>query len=343
MLTIQAKDLTQLSQAIFEAAGTPADIAAVVAEALVEANMLGHDSHGVLRVTRYVDMIRRGMIKPDARPTISRQTGAVAIVDGQFGFGQPIARFGTQLAGELAQAHGIGCVALNRTNHIGRLGEYAQMLAGMGMVSLLVTSNTGSSGSVAPFGGRDRIFGTNPLAWSLPVGPDRQPLVVDFATSSAAEGKLAVAVSKGVDVPAGLIVDKDGNPTTDPKQFYDGGALLPFGGHKGYGLLIMVQTMATGLGGLNDLPLPKGAFTNSTLITAWSVEAFIEPEKFGGFVEELIQRIKASRPAPGFADVLLPGEPEANMAAQRSAAGIPIPEATWEGLQALAQELGVKQ
>jgi LDH2 family malate/lactate/ureidoglycolate dehydrogenase len=286
-------------------------------------------------------MIRRGQIKPEARPVVTRQTGAVAIVDGGLGFGQPAARFGTQLAGELAQKHGIGCVALSRVNHIGRLGEYAQQLAAMGLISMLVTSNTGSAGSVAPFGGVDRIFGTNPLAWSLPVGPDRVPLVVDFATSGAAEGKLAVAVSKGVEVPAGLIVDKDGNPTTNPKLFYEGGALLPFGGHKGYGLLLMVQTMATGLAGLRDLPMPKGFFTNSTLITAWSIEAFIEPDEFNGFVEELLQRIKASRPAQGFSEVLLPGEPEAKMLAQRTAEGIPLPEATWEALQKLAQELGV--
>jgi uncharacterized oxidoreductase len=106
-------------------------------------------------------------------------------------------------------------------------------------------------------------------------------------------------------------------------------------------MLLMVQTMATGLAGLNDLPLPQGFFTNSTLITAWSIEAFIEPERFGDFVEELLQRIKSSKPAPGFAEVLLPGEPEANMLAQRAKDGVPIPEATWEALQNLAQELGV--
>ena len=337
MPIIQPQPLIDLSKAIFVAAGAPEDIAQVVAASLVKANLLGHDSHGVLRVTRYVDRIRQGGLAPAARPKIGRRSGATAVVDGQWGFGQIGARFGVELAAEIAGTSGVGCVTLSRVNHIGRLGEYAEMLADQGLIGLLFTGASGHSGSVAPFGGRDRIFGTNPLAWAAPVKEGRPPLVVDFATSGTAEGKLAVAVSKGVAVPPGLLLDREGNPSLDPASFYEGGALLPFGGHKGYGLILMVEIMAGALGGLAE----GGKIGNSTVIVAWSVDAFVPAEQFHDQVETLLQRIKDSRPAPGFAEVLLPGEPEARTLVQRSQEGIPLPEATWQGLANLATELGV--
>lgn len=338
MPTIQAQTLIDLSRAIFIAAGAPDDIAQVVAGALVKANLMGHDSHGVLRVARYVDRIRQQGLDPAARPKIARRTGGVAVVDGQWGFGQIGARFGTELVRDIARTDGTGCVVLSRVNHIGRVGEYAEMLAKEGLASMLFTGSSGLRGAVAPFGGQDRIFGTNPITWSVPVKEGRPPLVVDFATAGTAEGKLAVAASKGVTVPEGLLLDREGNPSVDPNSFYEGGALLPFGGHKGYGLSLMVQIMGGALGGLPE----EGKFGNPTLIIAWSIDAFVPAEQFQEQVEALLQRIKDSRPAPGFEEVLLPGEPEARTLARRTEEGIPVPEPTWQGLLDLAQELGAE-
>jgi LDH2 family malate/lactate/ureidoglycolate dehydrogenase len=262
-------------------------------------------------------------------------------VDGDWGFGQINARFGVEQAIELAGQFGLGCVALTRTNHIGRLGEYAQMLAEAGLVGMVMTGISNHSGSVAPYGGRDRIFGTNPMAWSLPVDSTRPPLVLDFATSGVAFGKVAVAHSKGVAMPAGLLLDREGQPTVDPATLFDGGVLLPFGAHKGSGLLMMVELLTNGLAGMADRQTNDGQFGNPTLIMAWSIEAFSPKHEFATYVEGLLQRIKASQPAAGFDEVLLPGEPEIRTQAERERDGIPIPEATWQKLTGLAEELGV--
>jgi len=341
MPTISAQKLIELGQAIFRAAGAPDDIAQLVATSLVQSNLLGHDSHGIMRVLRYVDTIRQGKLQPGARPQLERQSGAMAIVDGGWGFGQVAAQFGAESAVKLARASGVSCVALSRTNHIGRLGEYVELIAARGLVGLALANGLARGGGVVPFGGRERIFGTNPIAWAAPAGPGRPPLVVDFATAATAEGKLAVALSQGQRVGRGLLIDRAGKPSTDPARYYKGGALLPFGGHKGYGLSLMIEIMANLLAGSAPVSSPEYTPGNAALIMAWSIDAFTPPDRFQRLVAELLQRIKSSAPAPRVEEVLLPGELETRTLAQRSQSGIPIPEPTWQALLKLAGELWV--
>lgn len=341
MPIIPAPQLIEIGCAIFSAAGAPEDIARVVASSLVNANLSGHDSHGILKVPVYVGKIRAGTLKPDARPSVTRRMGAVAHVDCGWGFGQPGAQFGAQIAGEIAREQGIGCVALQRVNHIGRLSEYVQLLAEQELIGYLMTSGSMFGGSVAPFGGRERVFGTNPLAWGIPLGDGKAPLIVDFATSKIANGKVDVALSEGKMLPPGVLLSPSGEPTTDPNEFLAGGALLPFGDFKGSGLTLVIELVPTLLTGF--APASSSAYTpgNPTLIVALSVDAFTERERFYQLADELLAHIKKVAPQDGVDEILLPDELETRCFAERSNTGIPVPESVWVKLNGLAQEYGI--
>ena len=192
---------------------------------------------------------------------------------------------------------------------------------------------------VAPYGGRERIFGTNPFAFAAPGGPDRPPVVVDFATSGVAEGKLRVARAKGEIVAPGLIVDRNGQPSQEPDAYYDGGALLPFGGHKGYGLGLMVEVLGGLLSGAGISSLPGYDSANGTMLLAIDTARFVPGDVLRSQMGAFAERIANSQPAQGFERVLLPGEPEQIAEAQRSREGIQIPETTWAELQQLRQTL----
>ncbi len=339
MPNIQVNTLTDFGQAIFAAAGAPDDIAWAVAESLVTTNLMGHDSHGIIRVNQYVTQIQKGTLHPTVRPTLERSRGAIAIVDCGFGFGQIGARFGTELAGELAAAHGIGAVALSRVNHIGRLGEYADMLARQGDVGLVFTSGTIVRKSVTPWGGREPMLGTNPMAWAVPTGDE--PLLLDYATAAVANGKVTVAQSKGEPMPEGMLLDKLGRPTTDPADFFDGGMLLPFGTYKGSGLAIMMEIIPTLLAGFAPTSSPEFEPGNPTVIMALQVDAFTDLDRFERLTRELIERVKIVPSATGFDEVLLPGDKEARSTAVRTRDGIPLPDTVWQNLTGLAAELAV--
>lgn len=222
------------------AMGAEADIADELAGHLVKANLSGHDSHGVLRLPQYVQQADNGGLVPDARPEVIRELGGAAVMDAHFGFGQYSTVVALDWAMERAKTHGIAAVACRHATHIGRLGEYTERATAAGMIAI-VTIGTAApdGGGVAPFGGARRFLGTNPWSFGVPAdGPTH--MVYDAATSTVAEGKLRVARSKGAALAPGLIVDKEGNPSTNAMDFYEGGALLPVGGdvagHKGYGL-----------------------------------------------------------------------------------------------------------
>jgi LDH2 family malate/lactate/ureidoglycolate dehydrogenase len=338
MPTIQSHTIIDFGQAIFAAAGAPDDIARTVSESLVKTNLMGHDSHGIIRVNQYVNQIRKGTLQPAARAVRERGMGAIAIADCQWGFGQIGARFGTELAGELAAEHGIGAVALSRVNHIGRLGEYADMLARQGQIGIVFTSGTIVTRSLTPWGGREPILGTNPMAWAVPTGDE--PLLLDFATAAVANGKIVVAMSKGEPFPEGMLLDKHGKPTTNPADFFDGGMLLPFGTYKGSGLAIMIEIIPTLLAGFAPVTSPEFHPGNPTLIMALQVEAFTDLERFERLTRELMARVKIVPPAANFDEVLLPGDKEARSMVERTRDGIPLPAKVWQDLTALAMELG---
>src|ERR671938_2083630 len=230
---------------IFGAVGAPAEIAARVAHSLVDANLAGHDSHGVIRIPSYVRAVRAGEVIPQASPELVRETDVSALIDGGWAFGQLTAERATRVAMDKARRHGIAVVAAVRCTHIGRLGEYAEMGAAEGIIVFLAAGGlTGKRGQVAPYGGRRGVLGTNPLAFGFPGGSEEFPLLLaDFATSAVAAGKIMVARAKGAPLPPGSIQDAQGRPSTRAEDYVEGGTLLPFGGHKGYALALVVELL----------------------------------------------------------------------------------------------------
>ena len=337
---IQAAQLTRLCRDLFCAAGAPADIAAIVAESLVTTNLCGHDSHGALRVKQYIDMVRAGMIQPGERPRVTKRFGATALVTAGYGFGQVAARFAADLALDMGAQHGIGAVSLGQCTHVGRLGEYTARIAAGGLIGIGFTSGSMYSGWVTPFGGRERLFGTNPMSFALPCA-DGETLLLDFATAGVAHGKIVLARAKNQPAPRGMMLDKYGKPTTDARLLDDGAVLLPMGLHKGSGLALMMELIPTLLAGHRPISAPDFHYGNPTLLLALLPAAFDDETDFPAQVEALTRRVKAVQPADGFDEVLLPGEPEARSLALRAENGIPLPEAVWADLRTLAQELGV--
>jgi LDH2 family malate/lactate/ureidoglycolate dehydrogenase len=335
---IRAEDLTRLSRSILEAAGTPEDLASVVATSLVDANLAGHDSHGVLRLTSYVANVRGGQVRPAARAQMESLGGACARVDGGWGWGQPAAHLATDAAADLARAHGVGLVTIRQCNHIGRLGEYVEKLSRGGLMGFMTCN---SRPAVAPFGGYTRLLGTNPIAWSAPYRAGQTPLVVDIATAAIAEGKLRVAHAAGAPAPPGAVVDKDGRPSEQAAAFYDGGALTTFGGHKGFGLSVMVELMGGVLSGTGVSSVPGFDYSNGTALLAIDVGRFLARSEFMDQAEAFADRLHAAPRAPGFEEILMPGEPEWRSRIRRTEDGIPIPAETHRAILDLAAELGV--
>ena len=336
----QASDLTRHGQAILQAVGTPDDLALIVAGSLVDANLAGHDSHGVIRLTSYVAGVRSGQVQPAARAVVESLSDACARVDGAWGWGQPAAQIATDTASDLARAHGVGLVTIGRCNHIGRLGEYIEKVSRAGQIGLMVCN---SPPAVAPYGGYTRLLGTNPIAWGAPRTTGKPPIVVDFATASIAEGKLRIAHAIGSKAPLGAVVDKRGQPTTDTAAFYDGGALTTFGGHKGFGLSVMAELMAGMLSGSGSSSDPSYNQGNGTVLLAIDVGRFLQTNAFMEQVDALEGRLHAASPAAGFDAILMPGEPEWRSRSERTKEGIPIPVPTIRAINELAEELGLSR
>ncbi len=337
MPILSVDDLRGLSQAILEALGTPGDSARLVSASLVSANLAGHDSHGVRRLRSYAGLARDGQVHTAARPVVVARHQATAQLDGAWGWGQLAARLSAQTVIAMAEEYGVGVATIEKCNHIGRVGEYVESIADAGMIGIALC-NAGPS--VAPYGGYLRLLGTNPLAWAVPCGSN-PALVLDIATSTVAEGKLGVAQVQGRLVPPGVIVDRSGQSSLDPAAYYAGGALLPFGGHKGYGISVMIEALGRGLAGTNTAVLPDHQAANGVVMLALQVSAFAPPERFAEEVEGLSAQIAAAPPAQGASAVLLPGEPEAIARQHRLAEGIPVSSTDYTELLALAGELNV--
>ncbi len=325
--------LRVLGREILGAAGTPGDIAAVVIDHLVDANLAGHDSHGVIVIPRYLDEIRRGYLVPGARPAIVRQAGGTALVDAGHGFGHHAALFATDRGVQMARETGVSLVGVVECGHIGRLGTYVSRAAEQGAVSFV--TNGGLSPHVVPFGGKKATVGTNPVAFGFPA--DRSPaFMADFATSSVAGNKLLVARAKGESVSPGLLLDKDGNPTTNPADFWDGGGLLPFGGHKGYALGLVSALLASVLTGALETTYDWGV-----CILTIDAGVFRPVSEVRQAADRAFARVKATPPAAGSPGVMIPGEPELATRERRLREGIPLDDDTWAKVSAAAASLGV--
>lgn len=345
MPTIPAATLTQWIADIFQVSAVPNEAAQVVAEHLVDAEACGVPSHGVIRVPQYLQAIEQKRVIPEARLTVVRENVATAVLDGGHGFGQVMARAAMDVAIERANRAGVGVVTLTNCGHTGRLGSYTEQATRSGMAGL-VMSNTGGNGQwVAPFGGLAGRLATNPISIGVPSGA-ADPLLMDYATSIAPEGKVRTMKTAGRSLPAGWIIDHQGRPSTNPADLYGPprGALLPIGGHKGFGLSMLIDALAGGLSGAGccvaaDRPLDGK--TDGVFLLAIRVEDFCPLAEFRDAVSRLIAHVKSSPPAAGTSEVVVPGELEFRHRAQRLQTGIPIQDATWDLLQAAAAVTGV--
>lgn len=338
MLMLDPAQLRDAAERIFEVAGAPSDVAAQMAEFLVESNLVGHDSHGVIRIPAYLQAISDGLIVPDARPAVIEESATSALVDGKDGFGHIAAAFATDVAARKARESKVAVVSVVRCNHIGRLGEWGIRAARQGVVAIVTVGGSGGPGIAAPFGGAAPALGTNPISVGMPAG-EEEDLLMDFATTAMAEGKIQVARAKGTLLPPGVLLDREGHPSTNPEDLYRGGMLLPFGGHKGYGLALVVELLGAAFtpGQRHN----RGAHSGGAVIIAVDAATFRPLAEFEAAATETLRRVKAIPPAPGFAEVLVPGEPERRTRAERSLTGIPIPEVTWHEIVGAARGLGV--
>lgn len=349
--------LRRFIASIFAAAVCDEAEAARIAEHLVSSNLAGHDSHGVIRVPRYVAWLREGKVRAGQTLTVVRESPTHAVVDGNGGFGQTIGELAVDLGIRKARAAGMAIIALRRSAHIGRIGDWAERSAAAGLVSVHFC-NVAQSPLVAPYGARERRFGTNPFCVGVPM-PDGPPLILDFATSLVAEGKVLVASNGGKPVPEGALIGPDGERSTDPEVLYGPingaqprdpmagpGALRAFGEHKGSGLAFMCEILAgclTGGGTAGPLSGPggrRGTLSNGLL------SLYLDPNHFAGADFARTARayagyVRDARPTRDDEPVLLPGDLEVRTRAARLRDGIPLQAEDWASLTATADGLGV--
>jgi LDH2 family malate/lactate/ureidoglycolate dehydrogenase len=328
--------LRTTSENILRALGTPDHFCREVAESLIAAQLAGHDSHGLIRLTEYASFVERGTVQPAARPEIVSNAGATAVVDGNWGWGQPACHLAVSTAEHIAREHGVAAVTVRHCNHIGRIGEYVESLAAAGLVGLAWCN---ADPAVAPYGGKARLLGTNPIAAGIPLGEDQPPLVMDFATAATAEGKLRLARAAGAQIDPGLVIDQDGRPGTTAEAFYSGGALLPFGGHKGYGLSVMIEMLGGALSGNHPSSAPGYQAGNGAVLLALDAGFFVSQEDFATDVSSCAHAIRNCPPIVAGFPVLLPGDVE-NQQRERRQAAIPVADAVWRQLAQLAKRLG---
>ena len=337
MLTVHHVPLKTMLQQMLQAAGTPEDLAEIVATGLIDANLAGHDSHGVIRVIQYLEQVESGALDPAMRPVIKQEHGATVLVDGGWGWGQPAMYLATESAMRLAREYGIAIGVVERCYHVGRVAPYVERAAADGLIAIAM-SNAGPA--VAPFAGRTRVMGTNPIAWAVPRAGEA-PISLDVATSVVAEGKLRVARSKGLPSPVGAVINLDGVPSIDPNDFYDGGALMAFGAHKGSGFSILAQLLGRGLANMTPERLAGHRGGNGPVIIVID-PGFLAPlDQFTGAIEDQATAVLDAEPAEGFETVMLPGQPEIAERARREQTGIEIAESTWADLGQIGEKLGV--
>lgn len=343
MPIVGAAELREVTSKIFQAVGAPDSVACCVADGLVEANLTGHDSHGVIRITEYLKAIREGQIDPQAKPEIIYETPTTLRVNGHRGFGHAVAGWTMNRVIDKAAEHNLAAASIFHCGHIGRVGVYPSMAAARGFIAMAFVNGGGMEPRVAPFGGIRPVFGSNPLAAAVPI-EDRAPIVLDFSTAVVASGKIRVARDKGEGVPDGWILDCEGRPTRRPRDYYEGGMLLPAAGHKGYALGLLVEVLAGLLSGAGSPVVPGSDYEvgNGVFFLVLNVGAFRPLADFTAQVGELGRRIKHTPPAVEGSEVLLPGEPEQRMKARRLSEGIPIPSTTWRGILEVSQKLGIK-
>jgi LDH2 family malate/lactate/ureidoglycolate dehydrogenase len=331
--------LLEFAAAVYVKAGMPEADARLAADTLVQADLWGHQSHGVMRLSWYVARLRAGVCEPVARPKLVVDAGAVAVMDGQDGMGQVLTARAMEDAIRRAKAHGIGAVGLRNSNHFGTAMYFTLMAARAGCVAFL---STNASPAMAPWGGRKKTVGTNPWSWAAPAGR-YAPMVLDIANTGVARGKIYLAKQKGLPIPEGWAINAAGAPTTDPAEAI-AGIILPMAQHKGYAIAAMMDMLSgvltgsafgTGVYGPYQTEHRSGA---GQFMIALNIEAFQPLQEFEARMEQLIAELKSVPLAQGFEEVVYPGELEARNDARNRAEGLLLPDDTLADLRKLAKE-----
>src|SRR6187401_13294 len=340
MPIVQADRLTRIGAALLKAAGASEEEAAAVATGCVNANLAGHDSHGIIAIPTYIDRVKAGNIVPGAKWTIVQESPTTTVIDGHWGFGFHVNAKAMALTIEKAKTANVAACTVFRQSHVGRLAAYPMMAIREGMIGIATADSGRSPKHVAPFGGREARLGTNPIAIAVPSDLEA-PFCLDMATSAVAAGKVLLAAARGERIPSGWIVGSDGRQTTDPRQLRNGGALLPLGGTEGYkgsGLAAMVEVLCGLLTGLGFGVEPTGRHNDGCFMAVFKDDAFRPLAEFKKEVGDFIRYLKDTPPAEGSTGVLYPGEIEHLKEQDRRQNGIEIEDATWEKLKALAAD-----
>ena len=353
-MILQAEPLRRVVGRIFATMGCSDEEAAGVAWRLVNANLTGHDSHGVIRVPRYAQWMEAGTLVADQRIRVLSETAVLAVVDGCHGFGQTIGPQAVQLGVEKSRHGGVAMVALRNAGHLGRIGDWAEMAADAGLMSIHMVNVAGSR-LVAPFGAIDRRMSTDPVAIGVPL--DGAPhLILDFATSVVAEGKALVAARGGKPLPPGALVDGDGSLTSDPLVLYGDsaaegryrpsegpGALRAMGEHKGSGLAFMCEILAGALTG-SGCAGPHARPTANGMLSLYVDRDMVDTDDtFVAMANEYIAFFKSARPVEAGGEVLIPGEQERRLHGERMARGIPLPDQAWQAILDTGRDNGLSQ
>lgn len=343
MPNVAAEKLMDIASALLVAAGASQEEASVIAKYNIGANLVGHDSHGIILIPQYIERIKAGHIVPQAPWEITQETATTTVIDGNWGFGYHVTDRAMRYTIDKARTQNVAAATVFRQSHIGRLASYPLLAAQQGMIALITADSGRSPKHVAPFGGAKARLGTNPLSIAIPSNLDG-PFVFDMATSAAAAGKINVATARGEQVPTGWLIDAEGRPSTDPKVLRAGGALLPLGGTEGYkgtGLAAVVEILSGLLTGLGFGVEPTGRHNDGCFIAVFNVGAFRDLATFRQEVTDFAHYLKDTPPAQGFTEVFYPGEIEYRKEQDRRKNGVHIEDGTWAKLRDLAEGYGL--
>jgi uncharacterized oxidoreductase len=353
MVTIKLDNLVDFVADVFTHAESSPEEARRIATYLTTANLTGHDSHGVIRVPVYIRWKKMGSVVPNQTPEVVVETPSLVVVDGKFGYGQTVTPLAVKLGIEKCKKSGLAALALRNSGHLGRVGDWAEMAAAEGLVSVYFVNAAGSL-LVAPYGGVEKRLSTAPYCVGIPrLGQD--PIVLDFATSIVAEGKVLVASRGGKKLPKGALIDADGTRSEDPAVLYgpheaDGprdhtkgtGAIRAFGEHKGSGLAFICELLGGALTGTGATAANR-RFANGMLAFYIDPKVVDPANFFDGEITRYTDFIRETKPVSGVDQVLVPGDPERKTHAERTRNGIPLPDDTWAAIVNTAREVGVSE
>jgi uncharacterized oxidoreductase len=345
-VVVDHNELRRIGRRVFTAAGSSEDEAAIVVDHLVEANLKGHDSHGVGMIPSYLRNLHGGKAAANEKGRVVSDSGAFIVYDGQRGYGQVVAREATVLGIARAKQSGVAIVALRNAHHIGRVGTYGEMCAAEGLLSISFVNITDQRPAVAPWRGRDARFGTNPITIALPGPTPDRPIIADMATSRIAMGKVRVARNKGEPVTSDTLLDAEGQPTIDPNVMYrrPRGALFTFGEHKGYALAFICEMLAgavTGSGTMRPERIDNESVTNGMLLIVIDPGRITDRAWLADEITAMTDYVTASPPRNPAEPVLIPGDPERLSRERRIAEGVPIDDETWREIVEAARGVNV--